>query len=114
MLQLIVKDINAARNQIESMGDLLGKYEPIKQEPWGKVIYLWGPAGELWHITELTVWRLFSCRAQTAQLESLLDYIFELTDAILIPANSKKPPADLLIIFTTDAFTEPLDSFWPI
>jgi hypothetical protein len=55
MLQLIVKDINAALNQIESMGDLIGKYEPIKQEPWGKVIYLWGPAGELWHITELTV-----------------------------------------------------------
>ncbi|MAD15704.1 MAG: lactoylglutathione lyase [Alteromonadaceae bacterium] len=55
MMQLIVKDINAAYKQIQNMGDLAVKYEPIKHEPWGKVIYLWGPAGELWHITELAV-----------------------------------------------------------
>jgi predicted lactoylglutathione lyase len=55
MMQLIVKDINAALKQIESMGELVDKYEPIQQETWGKVIYLWGPAGELWHITELAV-----------------------------------------------------------
>lgn len=55
MMQLIVKDINAAYEQIQNMGELAVKHEPIKQEPWGKVIYLWGPAGELWHITELSV-----------------------------------------------------------
>ncbi|MBU3016881.1 lactoylglutathione lyase [Paraglaciecola agarilytica] len=54
MMQLIVKDINAALKQIENMGELVDKYEPIQQETWGKVIYLSGPAGELWHITQLT------------------------------------------------------------
>lgn len=53
MMQLIVPDIHAAFAQIESMGDLANKYQPIKHEPWGKVVYLWGPSGELWHITEL-------------------------------------------------------------
>ncbi|QHJ11014.1 hypothetical protein FX988_01236 [Paraglaciecola mesophila] len=54
MMQLIVDDINAAFEQIQSMGEVAPKYEPIKQELWGKVIYLWGPAGELWDITQLT------------------------------------------------------------
>jgi len=26
--------------------------DPPKREAWGKVIYLWGPSGELWHFTE--------------------------------------------------------------
>ena len=43
-----------------------------------------------------------------------LCYTFALTDAIFRPAKSKKPPADLLIRFTIDDFTEPLDSFWPM
>jgi hypothetical protein len=29
------------------------KITPIQQEPWGKVFYLWGPVGELLHITQL-------------------------------------------------------------
>ncbi|GAC33059.1 VOC family protein [Paraglaciecola polaris] len=53
MMQLIVTDINAAYQQIVNMGDLARKYQAIKNEPWGKVVYLWGPAGELWHITQL-------------------------------------------------------------
>ncbi|BCE00194.1 hypothetical protein [Marinicellulosiphila megalodicopiae] len=53
MMQLIVKDIQAALNTIQQIKDITFKFEPIKQEHWGKVIYLWGPAGELWHITEL-------------------------------------------------------------
>jgi hypothetical protein len=25
---------------------------PPKREAWGKVVYMWGPSGELWHLTE--------------------------------------------------------------
>jgi hypothetical protein len=53
MLQLIVLDINDVFNQISNIKGFDIKYEPIKSEPWGKVIYLWGPSGELWHITKL-------------------------------------------------------------
>lgn len=53
MLNLIVLDINDVFNQISSIKGFDIKYEPIKSEPWGKVIYLWGPSGELWHITKL-------------------------------------------------------------
>lgn len=56
MLQLCVTDIDAAWRHIQTL-DLRGKYpgvkvSPPKTEAWGKVIYLHGPAGELWHITE--------------------------------------------------------------
>ena len=53
MLQLIVSDIQEAFVTVSSIEGLNVRYEPIKLEPWGKVIYLWGPSGELWHITEL-------------------------------------------------------------
>ena len=53
MLQLIVLDINDVFNQISNIKGFDIRYEPIKSEPWGKVIYLWGPSGELWHITKL-------------------------------------------------------------
>jgi len=53
MFQLIVKDIQEAFDLISSLEGFDIKFEPIKEERWGKVVYLWGPAGELWHITEL-------------------------------------------------------------
>ncbi|MCJ8317987.1 MAG: lactoylglutathione lyase [Colwellia sp.] len=53
MLQLCVLDINEALETISNLNGFDIKYEPIKSEPWGQVVYLWGPAGELWHITEL-------------------------------------------------------------
>jgi len=53
MLQLIVSDINDALDTISAIKGMNSRYEPIKDEPWGKVIYLWGPSGELWHVTEL-------------------------------------------------------------
>ena len=53
MLQLIVPDIEATYKKLEAIEGQSYNYRPIKQEPWGKVIYLWGPAGELWHITQL-------------------------------------------------------------
>lgn len=53
MMQLIVADIEAAFATIVAIAGNDHKYQPIQQESWGKVIYLWGPAGELWHITEL-------------------------------------------------------------
>ena len=54
MFQLVVTDIDEAYNTISNLNGFEFRYEPIKKEPWGKVIYLWGPSGELWHITELT------------------------------------------------------------
>lgn len=53
MLQLIVPDIEIAFAIVSSIKSKNIRYEPIKSEPWGKVIYLWGPSGELWHITKL-------------------------------------------------------------
>jgi len=53
MFQLCVTDINDAFKTISAIKMPEIKYEPIKQESWGKVIYLWGPSGELWHVTEL-------------------------------------------------------------
>ena len=52
MLQLCVQDIQATFELIcEKLPS--AKYQPIQNQGWGKVMYLWGPAGELWHITEL-------------------------------------------------------------
>jgi hypothetical protein len=53
MFQLCVVDIDEAYEAIVSLKMWDIKFEPIKVEPWGKVIYLWGPSGELWHVTEL-------------------------------------------------------------
>ena len=52
MLQVSVLDINEAYKNISNLTGFNIKYEPVKTESWGKVFYLWGPAGELWHITE--------------------------------------------------------------
>jgi hypothetical protein len=53
MFQLIVSNIEEAFATVSSIEMSSIRYEPIKTEPWGKVVYLWGPSGELWHITEL-------------------------------------------------------------
>lgn len=53
MLQLTVPNIHDALEVVSKIENSNFKYKPIKAEPWGKVIYLWGPSGELWHITEL-------------------------------------------------------------
>jgi hypothetical protein len=52
MMQLSVIDINEAFKVISGLDGFDIKYQPIKTELWGKVIYLWGPSGELWHVTE--------------------------------------------------------------
>jgi predicted enzyme related to lactoylglutathione lyase len=54
MFQLSVLDINEAFEIISSLDGFDIKYEPIKTEHWGKVVYLWGPSGELWHVTEFS------------------------------------------------------------
>lgn len=54
MFQLCVADINKAYEIIANLDEFDIKYEPIKVERWGKVIYLWGPSGELWHVTEFS------------------------------------------------------------
>ena len=52
MLQLAVQSIDDAFKTISDMERFSIIYEPVKVVSWGKVIYLWGPSGELWHITE--------------------------------------------------------------
>lgn len=52
MLQLIVENIDAAYELVSGLNEV--KHSKIKREPWGSVVYLWGPSGELWHITELS------------------------------------------------------------
>ncbi len=52
MLQLSVFDISEFADMLRRDENKTTRYQPIKEEPWGKVIYLWGPVGELWHITE--------------------------------------------------------------
>ena len=52
MLQLSVIDIQDVYNDIKKLDGFDVKFEGIKRERWGNVIYLWGPSGELWHITE--------------------------------------------------------------
>jgi len=54
MLQLSVLDIDEAFTTISNLSGFDMKYDPIKNESWGKVIYLWGPSGELWHVTEFS------------------------------------------------------------
>ncbi len=52
MIQLSVPNIDEAFKVISSIEGVNLRYEAIKQERWGQVIYLWGPSGELWHVTE--------------------------------------------------------------
>ena len=54
MMQISVPDIQEAFNVISNIKGFNIRYEPIKEERWGKVIYLWGPSGELWHVTEFS------------------------------------------------------------
>lgn len=53
MLQLAIRNIDDALESIEKIKGFDFKYEGVNEERWGKVIYLWGPSGEMWHVTEL-------------------------------------------------------------
>ena len=53
MLQVCVSDIEAAFS-LCSRAQHKTKITPIQSESWGKVFYLWGPIGELLHVTQLT------------------------------------------------------------
>ena len=52
MLQVCVADINAAY-ELCSQSVYKRKISAIEKEHWGTVFYLWGPSGELLHITQL-------------------------------------------------------------
>jgi hypothetical protein len=52
MLQICVADIRAAHQRCEQAADKQ-KITAITDEPWGQVFYLWGPSGELLHVTQL-------------------------------------------------------------
>ncbi|MFD2167002.1 lactoylglutathione lyase [Thalassotalea euphylliae] len=52
MLQVCVADIDAAFDLCEKSAHKT-KISPIQRERWGKVFFVWGPVGELLHITEL-------------------------------------------------------------
>lgn len=52
MLQICVTNIDDAF-ELCSNSKYKTKITPIQQMPWGNVFYLWGPSGELLHITQL-------------------------------------------------------------
>ena len=52
MLQICVSDIDTAF-ALCSASKHKTKISVISDESWGKVFYVWGPAGELLHITQL-------------------------------------------------------------
>lgn len=52
MLQVCVTDIEDTYQRC-SCSQHKTKITPVQQERWGKVFYLWGPVGELLHITQL-------------------------------------------------------------
>ena len=52
MLQICVTDIHEAFERCSTSRHKT-KISPIQQESWGQVFYLWGPVGELLHITQL-------------------------------------------------------------
>ena len=53
MLKLSVSNIEDVFSAIQNISDVNVKYESVMEERWGKIIYLWRPFGEMWHITEL-------------------------------------------------------------
>jgi predicted lactoylglutathione lyase len=53
MLQICVSDIEEAFD-VCSRSEHKTRIMPVQQEVWGKVFHLWGPAGELLHITEFS------------------------------------------------------------
>ena len=54
MLQLNVSSIDEFYEFLKSKDEIKTNYKPPQEMPWGRVIHLIGPSGELWHITELT------------------------------------------------------------
>ena len=52
MLQICVEDIEEA-HELCLKSEHKEKISPISDERWGRVFYLWGPSGELLHVTQL-------------------------------------------------------------
>ena len=53
MLQICVTDIQAAHDLCNRTTHKQ-KISAITDERWGRVFYLWGPSGELLHVTQLS------------------------------------------------------------
>ena len=52
MLQVCVKDIEEA-HELCLKSEHKEKISPISDERWGRIFFLWGPSGELLHVTQL-------------------------------------------------------------
>lgn len=52
MLQICVSDIEIAYERC-AKSQYKTKVSAIQREAWGEVFYLWGPSGELLHVTQL-------------------------------------------------------------
>lgn len=54
MMQLVVDNVEQVAEHLASidLAEFAARVAPIDQQPHGKVLHLWGPAGELWQITE--------------------------------------------------------------
>jgi len=54
MYQIMVPN---AQEAWRFLSEVVAKFDgtavrPPKEEPWGTVVYLFGPSGELWHVTQ--------------------------------------------------------------
>jgi len=52
MIQLVVSSVDEVYAEVNKLLDFGIKLKPPEIKGWGKLLYLWGPSGELWHITE--------------------------------------------------------------
>ena len=52
MVQLAVNSIESVHEKLKSLSEFGVRFNDPEDVAWGKVLYLWGPSGELWHITQ--------------------------------------------------------------
>lgn len=54
MVQLVVSSVEDVYKTLQSLTEFGIKFSEPGIVPWGNVLHLWGPAGELWHITQFS------------------------------------------------------------
>lgn len=52
MCQLVVSDLSDTLKNINKIDSAPFKLSGPESADWGTIAYLWGPSGELWHITQ--------------------------------------------------------------
>ena len=53
-MQLVVSSLENVHKTLQNLTEFGIKLSEPEAVPWGNVLHLWGPAGELWHITQFS------------------------------------------------------------